>query len=273
LAIYAVYVNNSVYFKDISFIPSTKCNLNCAQCLNFTPYLKKMHDEPIERLKKEIDLFFSKVDYIGLFHVCGGEPILYPHLKELLIYIDENYRHQIHQLATTTNGTREYSDEICQVLKEHHVLLISDDYTDALPEYKDSFSSLITRLERNGVWYFVNKAEKWIDLSPKETNNSNMSEQELIRHSTMCSVPFREYYGGKLYSCNFAHYAEKAGLCNCDDSEYIDFRGLSKDRNKELIEACRGFSEKGYMNFCKTCAGFSNNPYTCQPAAQAERQA
>ncbi|WP_300909553.1 hypothetical protein, partial [uncultured Desulfovibrio sp.] len=68
LPVYALYVKNLVYFPDISFIPSTKCNLNCRCCLNFTPYLKKMADEPLERLKDAIDLFFSKIDYIGMFH-------------------------------------------------------------------------------------------------------------------------------------------------------------------------------------------------------------
>lgn len=272
LSVYAVYVNDTVYFKDVSFIPSTVCNLNCECCLNFTPYLKQMRSEPIDILKKQIDLFFSKVDYIGLFHVSGGEPILYPHFKELLIYIDERYRAQIHQLATTTNGTQEYPDDICQALCEHHVLLISDDYTDAIPEYKDFFLSLMARLERNGVWFVRNKVESWIDLAPETTDNSAMSQDELRRFYSACGIPFREYFGGRLYACNYAHFAEKAELCVCDESEYFDFSTVDEDQKKALIEFRLGYTEKGYVEFCKRCAGFFNNPYKKQPAAQAPRK-
>ena len=272
LSVYAVYVNDTVYFKDISFIPSTVCNLNCECCLNLTPYLKRMHSEPIDMLKGQIDLFFSKIDYIGLFHVSGGEPILYSHFKELLTYIDEHYRTQIHQLATTTNGTREYPDDVCQMLKEHHVLLISDDYTDALPEYKDFFFSLMARLERNGVWFTKNKVESWIDLAPERTDNSGMTPDELRCFYSACGIPYREYFGGRLYACNCAHYAEKAELCVCDETEYFDFSTMAASQKKELVEFRLGYTEKGYVEFCKRCAGFFNNPYKKQPAVQAPRR-
>lgn len=272
LPIYALYVKNKVYMQDISFIPSTKCNLNCAHCLNLTPYLKKMKDEPLEELKRQVDLFFSKVDYIGLFHVSGGEPILYPHLRELLAYIGEHYRGQIRQLATTTNGTQKFSDEICGTLREYDVQLICDDYTDTLPEYRDRFRELIEDLQRNGVHYVVNKADRWIDLAPDSTDHSRMSEEQLIEFCDACSVPWREYYGGRLYACNYAHYAEKAGLCVCDETEYIDFATMTRDQYRELIEFRAGYTEKGYVEFCKRCAGFGNNPYSRTPAIQTPRR-
>lgn len=272
LSVYAVYVNNKVYLRDICFIPSTKCNLNCENCLNFTPYLKKMQDEPIEELKKHIDLFFSKVDYIGLFHVSGGEPVMYPHLAELLVYIDVNYRSKINQLATTTNGTREYSDELCQTLREHNIFLIVDDYTEAIPENRDFFYSLLARLERNNVWFLRNKACSWIDLAPESTDNSQMDEWELQQYYTACAIPYQEYYNGRLYACNYAHFAEKAGLTYCDETEYLDFGKLNDADKKKLIEFRLGYSVKGYVEFCKKCAGFCNNPYKKQPARQVVRR-
>ncbi len=272
LSIYAVYVSGKVYFKDISFIPSTKCNLNCEKCLNFTPFLKKMEDESLEELKKSVDLFFSRVDYIGLFHVSGGEPILYPHFEELLAYIDIRYRSQIHQIATTTNGTIEFSDQVCRTLRRHRIVLICDDYTDALPENRDFFDALLTRLERKGISFYKNKAETWIDLAPERTDHSNMSREELIQHRSACALPFQEFHGGRLYACNYAHYAEKARLTVCGPDEYLDFASLTGDWQKELVEFRLGYTEKGYVEFCKHCAGFFNNPYQCPPAKQAERK-
>lgn len=272
LSVYAVYVSGAVYFKDVCFIPSTKCNLNCECCLNFTPYLTQMKDEPIEQLKKQVDLFFTRVDYIGLFHVSGGEPILYPHLKELLIYLDQNYRGRIHQLATTTNGTLDFPDDICTVLREHHIFLICDDYTDALPQYRDHFSALLARLERNGVWHIANKVASWIDLAPTTTDNGCMCPEELESHFIACGIPFQEYYGGRLYSCNYAHFAEKANLSTCGEEDFLDFTALTEGYQKELVEFRLGYTTRGYVEFCKNCAGFFNNSNHRTPAVQASRR-
>ncbi len=42
LSVYHVYKNNMVYFSSISFLPSTACNLNCKNCLNFNPFAKQL---------------------------------------------------------------------------------------------------------------------------------------------------------------------------------------------------------------------------------------
>ena len=271
LPIYACYVKNKIYFPDISFIPSTKCNLNCRCCLNFTPYLKNMKDEPIERLKNEIDLFFKYIDFIELFHISGGEPTLYPHLNDLISYIDNKYRSQIGEISITTNGTQYISDTMCSIFREHNIFVICDDYTNTLPMYKKHFKKLIHSLKRNKVRYRINKVRSWIDLAPEKTDHSYMSEKELIEFYDTCKVPWCEYFGGKLYSCNYAHYAEKAGLTICDETEYLDFSTLN-DNKKELVEFRLGYTEKGYMEFCKKCAGFCNNPYKRIPAEQTPRR-
>lgn len=272
LPVYALYVKNLIYFPDISFIPSTKCNLNCKCCLNFTPFLKKMEDEPVARLKQEVDLFFSKVDYIGMFHISGGEPLLYPQLGELLAYIGQKYRQKIHDLAVTTNGTRNISDELLCILGKYHISVICDDYTSTLPQYKVTLKKLISDLKNKNICHRVNKVRRWIDLAPDITDNSGMSDDELIRFCTACAVPWSEYHSGRLYACNYAHYAEKAGLSTCDATEYLDFATLSREQARELIEFRAGFTEKGYTEFCKRCAGFNNNPYRRIPAEQATRR-
>lgn len=272
LPVYALYVKNIVYFPDISFIPSTKCNLNCKCCLNFTPFLKTMRDEPIERLKSEIDLFFSRIDCIGMFHVSGGEPFLYPHIEELLSYVGERYRDRIHELAVTTNGTREISDGLCTVLKKYSICVICDDYTRTLRKYKGEFKKLLECLRRHHVCFRINRVRWWIDLAPESTDNSKMTDDELVSFCDACAVPWAEYHSGKLYSCNYAHYAEKADLVPQGTTEYIDFSTLDDTQKKELVEFRAGYTKKGFMEFCKKCAGFGNNPYRRIPAEQGVRR-
>ena len=84
MSIYYAYAREELYIPSISFLPSTKCNLNCEACLNFTPYMKEAMVRPWEVVKADVDLFFKHVDYIMLFHISGGEPFLYPYLKQLV---------------------------------------------------------------------------------------------------------------------------------------------------------------------------------------------
>ena len=37
-----------------------------------------------DEIKRDIDLFFDNVDYVGLFFISGGEPLLYPHIADIV---------------------------------------------------------------------------------------------------------------------------------------------------------------------------------------------
>lgn len=52
LSVYYVYKYNKVYFTNVSFLPSTACNLNCKNCLNFNPFAKQFYVREFEDLKK-----------------------------------------------------------------------------------------------------------------------------------------------------------------------------------------------------------------------------
>ena len=91
LSVYHVYKNDMVYFSSISFLPSTACNLNCRNCLNFNPFAKQFYVREWEELVKDVDLFFSCVDRIMLFHISGGEPLIYQYTADLAEYVDKHY--------------------------------------------------------------------------------------------------------------------------------------------------------------------------------------
>lgn len=115
-----------------------------------------------------------------------------------------------------------------------------------------------------GIIYCVNKGEDayWIDLAPFETDNTNLSEGELINYRDRCSVPYREVRDNKIYSCNYASFAIKAGILGDSENDYFDLSGYSEDHKKELMEFILGYTEKCYVDFCKHCAGFLPiNPY------------
>lgn len=267
-----VYELDKMYISSISFLPSTRCNLNCEACLNFTPYIKHQMIRPLDQVKKDIDIFFSVVDYIMLFHISGGEPFLYPYLKELVTYIGENYRDKIHFLQTVTNGTIELKDDILEVLAKYQVGITIDDYRDAVPEKREAFDKALAQVEKYRLRHDVNKVDKWIDLAPTKTDHSDWNEWRLIKHFESCHEPWQELREGKLYSCNYASYAAVAGLVEENEEENFKLDTYTKNQMKELMEFRLGYNTKGYVEFCKKCAGFVDiNPYIVEPAKQKEK--
>lgn len=270
ISVYNVYKYDKVYFSSISFLPSTICNLNCKYCLNFNPYAKQFYVRDWEQLIKDVDLFFSCVDYIMLFHVSGGEPMLYQHTADLIDYIDKNYGHKIGTLRTVTNGTVVPKEETLEKLSKCNVEITVDDYREAVLRFNDRFDQLIEKLEEYHIPYCINKASSWIDLAPDKTDYSSMSEEWLISHRGCCSQSWEELRDGKIYSCNYAAYATVAGIAGEQDiEETYNLATFTPDKKKELVEFRLGYTEKGYTNFCKKCRGFTpENNEEKKPAEQ-----
>lgn len=271
LSVYYVYKYGKVYFSSISFLPSTACNLKCKACLNFNPYAKEFYVREWDQIKKDIDIFFQHVDRIMLFHVSGGEPMIYKHIGEVIGYLYHQYGDRIDTLRTVTNGTVVPDDEILEQLARCDVEITVDDYREAVPQYNDNFAALLEKLEKYHIRYYINKVDEWIDLAPDRTDFSDWSEEQLQRHFDACCQSWQELRDGKLYSCNYDAYATVAGINAQPDDEVFDLQTMTQSQKKELVEFRLGFNAKGYTNFCRRCRGIGrSNPFKCQPAEQQE---
>jgi len=269
LGIYFAYKYNKVFFYNISFLPSTVCNLKCEACLNFNAYAKKFYTRKWDKLVEDVDLFFSCVDNILLFHISGGEPLLYPHIADLIEYVDKKYGNKIFQLRTVTNGTIIPSDYILDKLSRCNVDITVDDYRDAVPQFNENFDILIQKFKEFGISYHVSKVDSWIDLAPLSTDYSGWSDEQLQKHFNDCCHSWQELRDGKLYSCNYDSYATVAGINDEQIEEIFDLKTYTEEKCKELIEFRLGYNNKGYTNLCKHCKGFSlNNSISVIPAKQ-----
>ena len=80
---------------SLIFSVTTKCNFSCKHCLRD---LKNTKDLPLEIAKKVIQ--GAKKYHFNHAVLTGGEPLLYPHFKEIIeLLIQNNYR-----FGLTTNG-------------------------------------------------------------------------------------------------------------------------------------------------------------------------
>ena len=205
-----------------------------------------------------------------LFHISGGEPLLYKYTADLVEYIDKNYRNQIDTLRMVTNGTIVPQDTILSKLSQCGVEITVDDYRDAVPQFQNCFDQLINKLEKYHIKYYINKSDSWIDLAPEKTDYSDWSELQLEMHREKCQQSWQELRDGKLYSCNYAAYATVAGIAGEQDLEEVyDLTKYVPTQKKELVEFRLGYTAKGYTNFCKKCRGFT--PENSEQVKSAEQ--
>ncbi len=274
ISIYSAYKYNELCVANVSFLPSTACNLNCRYCLNFNPFSIKFYTRELDNLKKDVDLFFDCVDYIMLFHISGGETFLYSHIGELVEYIYSHYGNRIGKLRMVTNGTVIPSDDVLKHLAKVKVQITVDDYREAIPDSDSKFNAVIRKLEEFHINYYINKVNQWVDLGPDVMDLSSYTEEQLIKHREQCNQTWLELREGKLYSCNYAAYAVVTGkLGDQDEEETYDLKVYSKGKIRELLEFYLGYTEKGYTNFCKHCRGFSEgNTHIVKPAEQSQKR-
>ena len=255
--IFSSYANNKVYLTHNNILATTICNLNCRYCLNYTPYDKHPAHFSIDELKKSVDTYFKHVDRVGLFQISGGEPMLFPHLKDFLEYISDNFKEKIGVLCFVTNGTIVPEDEFINFCKTRNIFIFLDDYTEAVPRIKKTFEEFRGKLDCAKIQYCVPKVTGFVKTFPPLRNNLRMNEIELQTKYRKCHIGVQNLKNGKLCSCTYQAFAENAGLIPNTEGNWFDINQISEntvDRRK-LIEFRFGFNQKGYVDWCRYCNG------------------
>lgn len=266
--VYDVYVNDYLSIDRVEIFVTSKCSLQCEKCIAYIPYFTKPEHEPIEMLKADADLLFSKVDCVRKYKILGGEAFLYPNIIEYVDYVFEKYRNRIGSIRVGTNGTISPSKELLEMLKRNRVIVDISDYMLTLGK-RSKLQEVISLCKDNGVEVEVKRtSEQWLDMGFQNNKPLNRNEDQLQKQFHKCAFYCRDFLNGKFWFCcsNFA--AVRAGLFNEDKNDYLNFRReLSK---KEILEYEIGYSSLGHTTFCEVCRGCSDevNPFHVKVAKQ-----
>lgn len=266
LPVHMAYNLDSVFFSSISYIPATRCNLNCIGCLNFNSFIKDHKTNSMQNVRNDMDAFFGAVDFVSIFVIAGGEPFLYPNLADAIAYLGERYGNRMDSLQVVTNGTIIPDDKLCSALKKFVNCVEVSDYRQNVPLARQRVDMVVGKLCEAGVPHLVATPAKWYDLAPDRTDFTGFSPEEIADHHRQCGNPWSCVVDGKLAACNYASFAATAGIQPLLAGEYIDLTDVTISK-RELIEFRLRFREKGYIEFCKRCAGYCNEN-TIPPAVQ-----
>lgn len=266
--IYDVYMHDSIKIDRIEIFMTSYCTLKCEKCISYIPYFKHQVVVPLDKLKQDIDLLFSKVDFVFKLKLLGGEGFLYPDLVTYVDYIFDNYHNQIGSIRIGTNGTIEPSEEIIRMCKRDEIIVDISDYSEAVPELS-KLESIREKLLSNGVMVDIKRTgEQWLDMGFPNNKPEKKNEKMLREHFEKCAMFCRQFADGKLFYCCSNCAAVKAGLYRLDENDYFDF--TEDFSRKELLEYELGFSKLGHTSFCSVCRGGSEeaNPWHVEVAKQ-----
>lgn len=240
---------NCVFHVDMTI--TTKCTLNCRHCNLFIPYHKEHINFPLEEMKRSIDLFFERIDFVTYFGLIGGETFLHPALEDCIIYLGEKYQKQIGRITVVTNGTVTPSESLLRTIKKYNMYLSISDYTNVVP-YEEKIENLVKKAQEYKIDYYRNPSIVWTDFGFPE-NPFRRTKDELEEHLKSCRPNWNALHGGRFYYCNVSWCAEQSGHFQLRPEDYIDLQDIDpkdKDACRKIVELSRGTS-----SFCKICGG------------------
>lgn len=256
IPLYLFIAKKRLLFTRVSVSLTQKCTLNCKHCSIMTPHLKEKKHYELEKMQEDLDLMFDKIDYLGGIVILGGEPFLYPHLKEYLRYL-EKYKDRILRKPTiVTNGTLIPSEDILEELEKQQIEVSISDYRAGLPWLKEKIDNLEQVLKNHNINYMVDTPETWFDFGYTSVDKYQLSEEEMSRFFDACKMPCRLLRNGKIYYCANAQFACDVGLMQEDIENELE---LSKaDNPLDIIKFDQGYNARGYLNLCRQCNGYIN---------------
>ena len=251
-AIWPFKIASKIHLWRTDILLTEKCSLNCTFCNMYMPHYNKQKHRSFEELENDLNSYFTKIDYVSIFHLVGGEPLLSPYVSKIIDLINHKYRKKIGYLFLTTNGTVKPKGDVLEALKKTQIDIHISDYTDSI-NYGRKFDSIRKNFEENKINFLVRKYENWSDFGhPSE--EKFVGEKESIDHFDSCSAPFRGLNNSKYYYCHLNTSAVLAKKFKDNKNDYYDLNNKLFN-GEELLKLDLGFPKKGYVTFCKNCYG------------------
>lgn len=265
--IYATYGLNKCIMQDCSVMGVFKCSLKCKHCVGAFPYMNNKENTAIDNVKRDIDILFSKIDYIKEFGMVCGDILLYEDTEEFISYVMENYSDQIGNCTVLVNGMLIPRQSIIDTVKKYNLPVMISNY-DTVKGWKERHDRLIEVLSSNDIKVVDIEMKEWVDLGWTERKYHDNAEKLF----DACGGQCRAFQDGKLFYCAHALTANRA-LYGLDDSEEgLDLTTEEDNIKKIITEYHLGYNKNSNLKMCHYCNGVSNvNQNTIPVAVQLER--
>jgi hypothetical protein len=239
-------------FQIITFVITHKCTLECMHCGQYIPYFRKEAKRhiPLERIARDIDLFFSAIDTVGFVSLIGGEPFAHPELIPIIDKILEKKNFGV--LGITTNGICKITPPLLDRLKHERIRVIFSDYTQSLDDgQKKLFADNVEKIKAHGINHTIGMP-LWV--TPTDLKRRPMPDKDRAALKAGCTA-FRTcqtVQNGRYFPCSTAVYVQdhRLGVYERDFAQLDNYESPLALR-KELIDVN---AQTSYYS-CEHCTG------------------
>ncbi len=244
---------NHLWVDTLDFVITTKCSLRCKGCANYISQYENPYDTRLSILLETMKKLDECADRIEIFSILGGEPFLYPNLKEVLLALP---REKCRIVYIITNGTIVPKDQaLLDVIKAKNITVLFSNYECS----QKTQQKFIKILEKNDISYVIRVQEAWYDFGDGNTNYQR-SEQELRQQFFDCRFLCNSILNGVVYFCPRASHGYDLGKFGCNKGESVDLIHNTRKQNikqwRKLIwrtrpvEACK-YCKRGTKDYQK----------------------
>lgn len=194
-------------FPYFQIILNQTCNLNCKGCTHFANLYNKDHEEGfynLDSLEKDIELIAKNTEIFRL-RILGGEPLLYPHIKEALHISRKYFPNSDIRLVTNGLLLTKVSKDLLKCIYDNSIGVDISLYKPIV-KIKNRICSLLQ--EYNINFNFEGIEGEYIKTFEKNINISGQSNPEkamIACHSKQCLTLLH----GKIYKCPFEALSQK----------------------------------------------------------------
>lgn len=261
------YWNNlqMVCLSQVTSSVTSRCTFNCRHCVSLMPYFKRQYTYTVNEIIEDLSaLFHGGVDYLASYYLVGGEPFLNKDLGNIINAVGEKFGDKIGCIQIISNGSVIPDEPTLEILNRYKVDVRLSDYTEEVL-YETKFERAKATYQSKAIHYSISKFP-WVDLGfPNEIECNWADKKALKAHMLCCSTGCHALNDKKFYYCGTLFFAEKSGMYELEDNDYIDLSEMqgSIEDKKRILQYCIGETTKGYISLCRYCRGFGsdNNNY------------
>lgn len=229
----------------IAFDITTICNLNCKNCVDYIPYLKKHSHYPPSEIISSINKFLDAVDLIYCVSLGSAEVLFHPMIKDILkcLLAKEN----IERIDLVTNGVLyPKDDELLDILADSKIMIHMSDYgiseRSAVSRTVYEEHGIDVRFITNQRWKEQSSIfyDRFLNREQLEYSYLNCDQARVCNHFVT---------NGKYYSCGKIRRIME--LSDFDTSH--DYLEMALYSQKELKDMIMKQQLEPYMEACSWC--------------------
>jgi len=248
-----------LYYSHIELSLTTNCTLRCRGCCHFTPCFEKEAYTPASQIIEDCRRLLNGIQWVDIFRVLGGEPLLYPELTRVVEFLLQSPK--IGFVEIVTNGTLAPKKELLALFPHKRLNILISNY-GALSSHIGDFAAVpptnLTVLPTDQTW-----------LDHGDLTFRNRSEPALRKQYSCCDKDKAVLTDGKLFNCACSAFGSRLGAFSLAPDEYIDLREIN-DPQKLTARLLRQ-RRLGYYTACNYCNRGTDRLVSIPPALQLEK--